>query len=186
MSSHDSEGDQQMKSARWWVMGAVALIGFVLVPSAGRAQEKKADVKLPDAVKKTFDAKFPNGKILKIEAEEENGVMVYDIEFKDGAVEKETDITADGTMLEFTIVVDANAVPAPAMKPIQKAAEGATIKRLESIEISYETKGGKVIKLPKPVTHYAAELTRGGKTAEIVVGADGTVIEEAKWAEPKD
>jgi hypothetical protein len=84
-------------------------------------------------------------------------------------------------MLEFTVVIDADDVPAAAMKPIRKAAEGATMKRIERIEISYETKDGKTIKLSRPVTHYAVEMTKGGRSAEIVVAADGTVIEPARW-----
>ncbi|HUU15782.1 MAG TPA: hypothetical protein VMW72_01420 [Sedimentisphaerales bacterium] len=131
---------------------------------------------LPDPVAKTFKTMFPKGAIHKVDVDAENGVTVYDLEFKDGATEKETDITADGTMLEFTIVVDAEDVPAAAMKTVRKAAEGATIGRIEHIEISYETKNGKVVKLPKTMTNYAVEITRDGKTTEIVVNADGDEI----------
>ena len=114
--------------------------------------------------------------------EAENGVTVYDLEFTDGSIEKETDITADGTMLEFTIVVDAKDVTAAAMKTIREATEGATIKRIEHIEIGYETKDGKAIKLPKTVIRYAVDITKGDKTTEIVVDPDGAVVEPAKWS----
>ena len=33
-------------------------------------------------------------------------MTVYDLEFRDGTTEKETDIAEDGTMLEYTIVID--------------------------------------------------------------------------------
>jgi hypothetical protein len=79
-------------------------------------------------------------------------------------------------MLEFTVVVDAKDVPAAVMKTVRKAAEGGTIGRIEHIEISHETKNGKVIKLPKSVTNYAVEITRDGKATEIVVNADGDEI----------
>jgi hypothetical protein len=139
------------------------------------------DTALPDSVAKTFKATFPNAEIMKVDVEAENGVAVYDFEFNDGATEKETDITADGTMLEFTIVVDAEDLPAAAMKTVRQAAEGATIGRIEHIDISYEIKDGKVIKLPKTMTNYAVAITRDGKTAEIVVNPDGTVVEPARW-----
>jgi hypothetical protein len=84
-------------------------------------------------------------------------------------------------MLEFTIVVEAEDVPAAAMKTVRQAAEGATIGRIEHIEISYETKGGKVVKLPKSMTNYAVEISKNGKTTEIVVNTDGTVVEPARW-----
>jgi uncharacterized membrane protein YkoI len=59
------------------------------------------------------------------------------------------------------------------------------MKRVERIEISYETKDGKAIKLPKTVTHYAVELKKGDKEAEIVVDANGKVIEPAKFGDGK-
>lgn len=135
-----------------------------------------SDSSLPDTVAKTFKTTFPKGAIDKVEVDAENGVTVYDLEFKDGATEKETDITADGAMLEFTVVVNAEDVPAAAMKAVRKAAEGATIGRIEHIEISYETKNGKVVKLSETMTNYAVEITRNGKTTEIVVDADGKEI----------
>jgi uncharacterized membrane protein YkoI len=171
-----------MATSRGLMLGVATLCGLVLLPTTGRAQKAAADTKLPNAVKKTFEGKFPKAEIHKVDVEEEGGVTVYDLEFKDGATEKETDITADGVMLEFTVVIDAKAVPTSAMAPIQKAAAGATMKRVERIEISYETKGGKTIKLPKPVTHFAVELKKGEQEAEIVVDADGKVIEEAKFS----
>ena len=142
---------------------------------------KPKEVSLPDPVLKTFNAKFPKAQIQKSESEVEDGVTVYDIEFEDGDVEKATDITADGIMLEFTIVIEAKAVPAAAMQAVEKAADGAKLKRIEQIEISCETKDGKVIKLPRPITRYAVEMTRGKNTAEIVVNPDGTVVESPQW-----
>ena len=151
----------------------------------GGFELKARDVQLPDAVTKTFKAAFPKAETTKVDVDEENGVTVYDIEFKDGATEKETDIAADGTLLEFTVVVDAKDVPAAAMTAVRKAAEGATMGRIERIEISYDTKDGKAIKLAKPVTHYAVELTKGDQSAEVVVDPNGTVLEPAKWG-PKE
>jgi hypothetical protein len=138
----------------------------------------KVEMPLPDAVAKTFKTEFPKGEISKVDVDEEAGVTVYDIEFRDGAVEKETDIAADGTMLEFAVVVDVESVPAAALKAIKKAVGSGKIARTENIEILYETKAGKAIKLSKPVRHFAAEYSRGGKTTEIVVTADGGPVKE--------
>jgi len=52
--------------------------------------------------------------------------------------------------------------------------------------MSYETKDGKVIKLPKTMTNYAIEITRDGKTTEIVVGPEGAVVVPAKWSGTKE
>ena len=158
---------------------------LALAATAGLAEEKAAKPKLPDAVAKTFATAFPKGEIQKADAEEEEGVTIYDLEFKDGDTEKETDIAADGTMLEFTLVVAADAFPAPVMKTVKDAAQGATLGRLEKISVSYEPKDGKVVKLPETLTRYAAEMAKGKKTAEVIVNADGTVFEAPEWVEPK-
>jgi hypothetical protein len=133
------------------------------------------DTALPDPVVKTFKATFPNAEITKVDVDAEGGVAVYDLEFKDVATEKETDITADGTMLEFTIVVDAGDIPAAAMKTLRRAVKGAVIRRIEYIEISYEIEDGRVVKLPKSVVHYAFEIAGANKVTEIVVNPDGTM-----------
>jgi hypothetical protein len=141
------------------------------------AKIEKPAVKLPDPVTKTFQATFPKAQITKVDVDEKNGVTVYDIEFKEAKVEKETDITADGTMLEFTVVISAKEVPAPAMKAVRTAAKGGKIGRIERVEISYETKDGKAIGLDKPITHYAVEIVKRGKASEVVVTPDGGVVE---------
>lgn len=170
-----------MKSTRWLAPCMAAFAGVVILTSMVRSQTTAGDLKLPEPVRKTFKQVFPDGEITKLDVDQEDGVTVYDIEFKDEAVEKETDITADGTMLEFTVVVDAKAIPNAVMQTIQKAAEGAKIGRLERIEISHQTKDGKVIKLAQPITRYAAELARGNQTSEIVVAPDGKMLEPASW-----
>jgi len=176
-----------MAKTRRLMLGAIGLLAAAAAPAAGQAPKASRDVKLPAAVRKTFEANFPGAQIEKVESEEEGGVTVYDLEFRQGTTEKETDIAADGTMLEYTVVIDTKAVPAAAMAPIREAARGATMGRTEEIKISYETRGGKVIKLPRTVTHYAVELKKGTQSAEIVVDPSGKVIEEAKFgAEDKD
>jgi hypothetical protein len=143
-----------------------------------QAAKGESTVRLPPAVDKAFKDAFPHARIEKLDAEKEDGVMVYDFEFKNGAAVQEADIAADGTILETTLVVEAQDVPAPAMKAIDKAAGGAKVTRIEKIDLQYEAEDGKVVKLARPVTHYAAEFSKGGKTAEVVVTPDGTPVKE--------
>jgi hypothetical protein len=173
-----------MTNSRRLILVAAVLGGAAILPLAARAQ-KATETKLPEVVRKTFEAKFPRAEIQKVEVEEEDGVTVYDVEFKDAQGEKETDITADGTMLEITYVIRPEDLPEAAARPILKAAEGATRGRTERIEISHQTRDGKAVKLPKPATHYAMEMTRGDRSAEIVVDSDGKVIEEPNWGAGK-
>lgn len=156
------------------------LVGLAFIATAGLSNPI-APENLPEAVANTFKTMFPNGTIVKLTEEPEDGVMVYDFEFRAGEREKETDIAADGTMLESTLVVVAAAIPAPAMKAIKKAARGAKLGRLEWIEMRYEVKHGHVHKLAGPVVKYAAEMTRRDQTAEVIVAPDGSVIESPTW-----
>jgi hypothetical protein len=175
-----------MKKTPWPVLAMVALGGVACVASPSQAQTAVPVDQLPELVSKTFNGAFPKAEIEKVDAEEENGITVYDFEFTDGPIEKETDIAADGTMLEFTVVVESKEMPAPAMKAIRAAAKGAKIERLEHIEMTYETKDGHVLKLPAIVTRYAAEMTKGKQVGEVVVNPDGSVVMEPTWAAPPE
>jgi hypothetical protein len=140
-----------------------------------------SEATLPEKVRKTFVDKFPNATINKADAEKEGGVEVWDIEFRDGRTHKETDIAEDGTMLEYTVYVPKKSVPKAALKPMEAAAKDAKMGRIEKIEVTYETKDGKVVKLDKPKTEYVVEMTKGNQTAEMVVDEKGKVVEEPKW-----
>ena len=164
-----------------WTRSLAAMVLVLCVASPALATSLPVDSKLPDAVASTFKAKFPNGKIEKLDVTEEEGVNVYDIEFSDGKMEKETDIAEDGTMLEFTLVIAQKEIPAAPLKTIRENAKGAKLGRMEKIEIDYITKDGKVEKLPATVWRYAAEMTRKGQQAEVIVNADGTVSEAPNW-----
>jgi hypothetical protein len=160
------------------VLLALGAAGAMGIAGGQTAMTDKQKAELPATVAKAFAEKFPGGEIEKLDVDVEGGVAVYDIEFKNGALEQETDIAADGTVLEVTLVVEAKAVPAAAMKAITKAAEGGKIGRIEKVAISFETKNSKVVKLLRPVTHYAVEITRGDRTSEVVVTAEGKPVKD--------
>lgn len=169
-----------------WLLLSVASVAGSAVTLA-RAESLAPNAPLPGPVAKTFRAAFPNAEIQKLDLDVEDGVKVYDFEFRDGAVERETDITDNGTMLEVTLVIDPKEVPAAAMKTIRKAARGATIGRSERIEVSWEIRDGKIFKLGKPVTRYAAEVAKQNLVGEAIVTPGGKVVEAVDWvpAKPK-
>jgi uncharacterized membrane protein YkoI len=137
---------------------------------------------VPDAVARTFKSSFPNAEVEKLESEKENGVMVYDFEFREGSTEKECDIAGDGTLLERTVVVNESDVPPAAMNAIRSSAQGAKLGRLEHVDKDYETRDGHAVKLPNRMTQYEVEITKDGKHADLVVTPDGKVVEQPKWA----
>ena len=137
-------------NARNRIHTGIALVWAGLTASAGPGfgnGRGQSSVPLPDRGEKTVKAAFPKAEVTKLDLERENGVTVYDFEFRDGAHEKETDIAADGTMLEITLVIDATAVPPAVMNTIRSVSKGAKIKRIEQIEVRYRTHEGKITKL---------------------------------------
>jgi hypothetical protein len=166
-------------------IGPVALlvvcIGLAFV--AGTVGSTPVDpAKMPEPVANTFKTMFPNATIDKLDVEEEEGVMVYDFEFRAGGKEKEADIAGDGTMMESTLVVVAKDIPAAAMKTIKKTAGKATLGRLEWIASYYKPEGGKLVQLPKEQISYAAEMNKGDKWAEVFVDPAGKITEKPVWA----
>jgi uncharacterized membrane protein YkoI len=159
----------------------VALVGVAVVASPADAKEQHGKAKLPDAVAKAFTAAFPKGEIATVDAEKEAGVEVYDIEFTEGGLEQECDITADGVILEASAVVEAQTVPGAAMNAIKAAADGGTIRQIEKAEIRAEVHDGKITKLDPFKTQFEAELRKGDQRAEITVDENGAVVEAPEW-----
>ena len=60
----------------------------------------------------------------------------------------------------------------------QQAGAGAEFGRIEKVDISYETKDGKPVKLEKPLKHYYGEFQNGKKRGEAMVTADGEPVKE--------
>jgi hypothetical protein len=162
--------------------GAILVVGIGLAFVAGTVGSTPVPPdQMPEPVAHTFKTLFPNGTIQKLDSEMEEGVMVYDFEFKTGDREKEADIAGDGTMMESTLVVTAKDIPAPAMKTIKKVAGKAKLGRMEWLETFYKPEGGKLVKLAKSEIHYACEMTKGDLMAEVFVTPEGKVTEAPEW-----
>lgn len=178
-----------MKHSKWIFLVFVVALAFALTVSTGCTQKEgqeqgeKAEVELPAAVAEAVKANFPDAQIDKVEVGEEAGITLYDIEFK--ANQGEIEVAKDGTVIDVVTIITMEDLPKGAAEAIQKAAEGATILRLEKSEVRSEIKeeGGKgtIVKLDSPRYVYEAELVKGDQTGEIEVNADGKVIEPLKW-----
>jgi len=188
-----------MKRNNWLFFCFVVLLVFGLTISTGCTKKEgeeeaekieveepkpvKQEVELPAAVVEAINAIVPDAEIDFVEVVEENGVTLYDIEFKDKRGEIE--MTEDGTIIDVVTVITMEDLPEAAAQAIQKATEGITILRLEKSEIYSEIKTegekGTVIKLDTHRFVYEAELEKDGRTGEITVDADGNTIESLKW-----
>jgi hypothetical protein len=165
---------------RWTVVLVTAIV--VAAPAArafaqGKAESQRS--RLPAAVARVVDASQPGAEIDKLEVEKEEGITVYDFEFKAGR--GEMDVAEDGTVLDVSTLVQMKDVPEAAAAVIQRAARGTTIKQLTKSEVRarIEKQGGKgrITILAAPEYVYEAELARGG---EVEVAAEGRIIKAPK------
>ena len=152
---------------------ALATVGH----GQGSKKQKARTPKLPAAVTEAIKNECPNCTIAKVTREKEDGITVYDFEFRNG--QGEMDVAADGTILERETQVPTSKIPAPALDAIRNA--GGAILLTETDEVRAEVKDGKVVKLDTPTIRYEADLVKENKTSEVVVTSDGQVTEVPKW-----
>ena len=142
-------------------------------------EEKLKISQLPAAVVEAIKTNCSGCSIDKATREIENGVTVYDIEFKRG--KGEIALAGDGSVIDRETVVLLKDVPAAAADAIRNGAAGAKIKQVAKGEIHAELKDGQIIKLDSPRFVYEAELEKENQVAEIEVSSDGRVIEAPRW-----
>ena len=150
--------------------------------TSGQETEKEQKIKvsqLPPAVVQAIKTNCSRCVIDKAAREIENGVTVYDIEFKGD--QGEIAVAEDGSIIDRETVVLRKDVPAAAMGAIVKGASGAQIKQIAKDEIRADLKDGQIIKLDSARYVYEAELVKGKQRAEIEVSSEGQVIEAPRW-----
>jgi uncharacterized membrane protein YkoI len=180
-----------MQRTDWRLTGLAAFLALSMTACAGcsreqaKEQKKRATMELPTAVAQAVRENAPNAEVDQLEVEEEAGIKLYDIEFRAGRGEIE--VAEDGTVMDIATIVQMKDVPKPAADAIQKAADGANaiIKQLEQSEIRAEIRKegekGTIVKLATSKYVYEAEFEKDGKTGEIEVAPDGTIVELLKW-----
>ena len=138
-------------------------------------------VALPPKAKAAVEALFPNCAITGVEAEDEDGVMLYEVTLVVNGLDAEVSLAADGTVAEVEWVVPTQALPTAVIEAIKKLAKDASVIRIEKEEIRAEAKDGKLVPLAKPRIVYEASLKKKDLFAEVEIAADGRVIEQPKW-----
>jgi uncharacterized membrane protein YkoI len=159
------------------IVAAVAISAVAAQPN--KKQSGKAKVELPPAVAKTVADNRPSAQIAKVEVEKENGVKIYDLEFK--GRQGEMEVAEDGSLMNIETVVEEKDVPKPVLDAIKKAAAGGNVKEIGKSEIHAEAKVGKITKLDAFKYVFEADLEKGNQRAEVEVAPDGKVIEAPKW-----
>ena len=168
---------------------ALVAVGVAVLAGASceqtKQQRKTTDSLLPPAMERAVRDNFPDAELAKLEVDDEAGIKIFDVEIM--ADRGEIEVAEDGTILEISTIVQMNDLPKPAADAIRKAAadEKAEIQKLEEsetrAEIGKEGEKGKIVRLTSPRYVYEVEFLRDGKTGEIEVAPDGTIVEPLKW-----
>src|SRR5262249_3073567 len=140
----NTKGDGMPRKSTSMAAATIAIVAWT-TPAAWAVQEKKPQKpqpELPPAVVRTVAENRPGAKIDKLEVEHEQGVKLYDIEFK--ANQGEIEVAEDGTVMDIATIIKMKDIPKPAADAILKGAAGAKITQLEKSEVRAEVKAGKV------------------------------------------
>jgi hypothetical protein len=147
--------------------------------SQGTKEEKLKASQLPAAVTEAIKNNCDACIIDKATREVENGVRIYDIEFKNR--QGEMDVSEDGVVIDRETVVATGDVPTAALEAIRKATPDGTIRQVSKDEVRAELKAGQVLKLDNPKYLYEADLVKNNQVAEIQVTPEGQVTQGPKW-----
>jgi len=120
---------------------------------------------LPPAVQRTVQEQSKGATVRGLLTEVEHGRRIYEVEMTVNGHGKDVSMDASGTVLEVEEEVPLGSIPAAARAAIEKAAAGGKIAKVEKVtgekEVAYE-----------------AALRKDGKSSEVRVSADGSMLPE--------
>jgi len=162
------------------MVAASGLLLWGCSPSVESASQKFNE--LPPAVQKTVRAQAPNAEIADVSKKTDNGMDVYEVQFKEPGTNPKVIVAADGKLLNTdmpkasgpvqrlltptgAVGTKLSALPEAAQKTIQAKAPNKQIS-----DISRHEKDGRVF--------YEIEFKDGANTSIMEVAEDGTVVKE--------
>lgn len=139
-----------------------ALLAVLLSSSAVLAQETKIAKKdLPAPVQKAVDEQAKGAVVRGFTKEVEKGKVEYEAELRVNGHGKDISFDPQGNVVAVEEEVKLESLPPAARTAVQKAAEGGTLRKVESV-----TEGGK--------SFFEATIRKAGKSSEVQVDKDGT------------
>jgi uncharacterized membrane protein YkoI len=137
---------------------------------------------LPPAVQKTVRAQAPQGEIATVSHKTDNGIDLYEVEFREPGKNPKIVVAADGKLMNSDMTTPAtkieraltptgatgtkfSALPEKVQKTIQTTVPGGQI-----ADISRHEKDGRVI--------YEVQFQDKGKNPSIRVAEDGTLVQD--------
>lgn len=142
-------------------------------------------LELPKAAKAKIKMYFPGARIVEVEMEDDDGVMIYAVQLQDGEGRKEVDLLADGRVLEEEKPWPKKAMPKPIWKKLAaddvlRNADKPSLSRRETWGV---VEDGKVV--GRKYVTYVVRIRRGGHLCEYRFDGRGKLINKPQW-EPVD
>ena len=128
-----------MKTKKFLVVVFALAFSFAAINNSF-AQEKKISQKdLPNAVVKSFQAKYPKAEIKGTAVEKENGHTYYEIESMDGTQKRDLLYTKDGKVAEIEEGISLENIPSKIKSSVMKKYPEGKIKNAEKVTSNSKT-----------------------------------------------
>jgi len=165
-----------------YVVTLITAVGLLVGCNQSIEQASQKYNELPPAVQKTVRAQAPNGEIAKVSHKTENGIELYEIEFREPGTNPKIVVASDGKLMSTDMAKPAGAIeraltptgavgtkfsalPEKVQKTIQSHAPATEI-----VDVSRHETNGRVI--------YEVEFKDKGKNPTIRVAEDGTLVQD--------
>jgi Putative beta-lactamase-inhibitor-like, PepSY-like len=156
----------------------IAALSLVLVAAFGvsaRADDEKIALdKLPGAVLKSIQAKFPGAKLEEAAKEVEDGKTTYEVEFTFKEGEYTVSVKPDGTIEEIEREVAIKDLPAAVLAALKAKYPKATLDEAEEV-----TAGTKV-------TYEVLVKRKGKKDRQVTLNPKGSILEDEEVDDDDD
>jgi hypothetical protein len=160
-----------------WLVAASFLVGSIaMAASAGEGHEGKKkgqEPGVPSSILAAFTQIYPHAQVKKVEAENKDGVMSYEIKAIENGVTREIVMSENGTVTLVQENVDIKALPPAISSALASAYPKAKIKEAEKI-----TQNG--------VVQYSVEFEAGETNTEAMLDASGKIISTKDISEKED
>ena len=138
-------------------------------------------LELPDEVRAQLKASFPHAKVREVEAEDDEGIMVFVVELVEGEKRIEINVLADGRIIERELETEIHQAPAAILKALKadKKLRRSDPKRIYKRETQAAVEDGKLV--ARHDVTYVVRVVRGNRMREYRFDGRGKQLNKPDW-----
>ena len=143
-------------------------------------------LELPETARSQLAARFPRARISEVEAEDDEGIMIYVVTLRDGQQTIEVDILGDGRILEIETAAQPGQIPPNVSKVLNSDRELRRTdgKRILRRETWAAVEDGEIV--GRHDVTFIAIVTRGDRMREYRFDGRGKLLGEPEWEDAGD